>query len=91
MKKDISRSLNLIAKELPLCFNSSVEYHVMTGEELLVETEFPPKGIEPEKKYKVPMPVMIAINHHSKLKKLYKIGKMEAVKSYCVGVLNSNL
>ena len=89
MKKDISRSLELIAKELPLCFNNSVEYHLMTGLEVLQETEY--KEVDAEKKYLVPMPVQIAINHHSKLKKLYRLGKMEAVKSYCVGVLNSNL
>jgi hypothetical protein len=94
MKKSVAKQLKKVADQLPIYFVQSHEIHVMTGQEILDETEFKEIGgkpINPEEKYAVPMPVQIAFNHHRKLKEIYSKFGLAGVKEYSEKIIAQTL
>lgn len=94
MNKSINKQLRKVADQLPIYFIQSHEKHIMTGKEILEETEYKEidgKPINPDEKYIVPQPVQIAFNHHRKLKEIYNRYKFPGVKEYCEKVIAQSI
>ena len=90
MNKAVQKQLRAIADRLPIWFVESHENHVMTGQEVLDETEYKEiegKPIDVTKEYIIAMPVQVAYNHYRYLKKLYADGGMNAVNKYASEVM----
>jgi hypothetical protein len=79
MKKDEYTALRTLAATLPVIFNHSIEKSYVLGNELLEDNI---EGAEADKLYLQSMPVMIAINHYRKMKRLYQKHGFSRVLSY---------
>lgn len=91
MKKKITKQLERIAGKLPTVFRHTSEKHIVTGEEMLRDTEFKEvdgKPILPEERYVLRQPVQIAINHKRAMKKLVKKYGSAGAAAYIQAVNN---
>lgn len=82
---EIEGALKLIASNLPVVMEETVEYHLLKGSELKeMEIFKDDKGNDliDEVEYRWPMPVQIAFNHYRRLKKAYMEGGEPAVMLY---------
>jgi len=62
MNKHINKQLRKLADQLPIYFVQTHEKHIMTGKEILEDTEYKEiddKPVNPGLKYIVPQPVQI--------------------------------
>lgn len=83
--KQIENELKQIASALPTVFMDTVEYHYLTGRELNEMDIFKDdqgKDLNPDLKYKWPMPVQIAKNHYRALAKAFRKGGEKDVIHY---------
>lgn len=85
MPKKNLKELRDLAAELPIMFRTTHEIHIKTGVEMMEDYESGylenGKKIDPEAKYTVPFPVMIAVNHYRALKGVYaKYGNKGVIK-----------
>lgn len=94
MKKCIVKEIRKIAVQLPIVMSNTHEYHQMTGAQILEQTEFKDfqgKPINPELSYLVPMPVQIAVNHETQLKRMYKEFGLQGIKNYSETVIAAHV
>lgn len=94
MNKSINKQLRKVADQLPIYFIQSHEKHIMTGKEILEETEYKEidgKPINPDEKYIVPQPVQIAFNHYRKIKGIYQKHSFAGVKEYCEKIIAQSI
>jgi hypothetical protein len=89
MRKDEYISLRTLAATLPVIFNHSQEKRIVSGAELIEDYVEGADDVDADKKYIENMPVMIAINHYRKMKRLYQkdgfprvLAYMKAVRKY---------
>ena len=73
-KKSTAKKIRKHVESLPVIMRNCHENHVTTGADLIRngQTEVNGEKVEVHKVYNVPMPVMIAVNHARRLKKLVK-------------------
>lgn len=73
-KKSTAKKMRMHVEGLPVIMRKSHENHIVTGAELIRngQTEIGGQKVELHKVYNDPMPVMIAVNHARRLKKLVK-------------------
>lgn len=100
MKKKVAKELRKVAAEMPVIMRNTHEKHLIPGHEMIAQgiTDVPnPRAnevgqpekipVRPELMYISPMPVSIAINHHRKLKKMYKTKGVAGTHSYVDAVI----
>lgn len=85
-KKSSLKKILRICKTLPSIEKLIHEYHYVKGVDLIAEygTNILPDNtvIEPDKMYKVPMPVITKINHKRNIKDIYSKGGGYAFSIY---------
>lgn len=92
MKKRHLKAIREVAEKLPTVTQKSVEKHIVKGSTLLAMGQvlgYNDKPIVPEDGYLDEFPVIMAINHTRRMKKLYKkhgdagiFGYIEAVEKH---------
>jgi hypothetical protein len=86
MKKNIVKQIRKVAEELPIIMRNTCEKHIMTGAEMIEELELMKtednKPVLPSERYLVRQPVLISINHHRKMKKIYKELNVQGLSLY---------
>lgn len=87
MKKDIVRQLNKVAETTPIVFEWAEREEMFTGEELNLTPLGDVVKFKPDETYPVPMPAMVAVDHHKQFKDAYNRGGWPAVKEYHSGVM----
>ena len=90
-KKSSLKKIQRLCKNLPSIEKTIREYHIVKGDQLITEwggNELPDGSIiNPEKTYRVPMPVITEINHKRNIKKLYGKGGKVATVMYIDAVI----
>lgn len=87
MKKHIAKQLNAAADSTPIVYEWDLLPEQFTGRELNLTPLADTRKFDPDKVYTVPMPAMIAVDHHKQFKDAYNRGGWPAVKEYHAGVM----
>jgi hypothetical protein len=90
-KKNKYKGLSKVANQLPVVMRHCSEKHIVSGEQLIKEEDIQKindKPVDPEKMYVQHYPVMIAINHKRKLKRLVDKYGSAIVPVYAQSVIN---
>jgi hypothetical protein len=91
-KKSSLKKILRLCKNLPSIPKTIHEYHIVKGVDLIAEygTNEMPNGdiINPDKTYKVPMPVITEINHKKNIKYIYSKGGAKGTTVYIDAVID---
>lgn len=90
-KKSSLKKVLRLCRNLPSIEKLIHEYHIVKGSDLIAEygTNELPDGtiIDPDKTYKVPMPVITEINHKKNIKYIYGKGGVKGTAIYIDAVI----
>lgn len=88
MKKHIAKQLNQVAATMPTVMEWSMESEEVEGSWLIHSPIADSQPIDPNKTYRILLPVLRGVDHKQQVKDAYKRGGLEAVKQYHRSVMN---